>query len=268
MPKVVVITGAAGNLGGKLRAHLTALGGYELRLLDLRPGGDPEILQADLSVDDGHWSQCFAGAEVVVHLAANPQATAAWGALVAPNVDAVLNVYLAAARFATARVVLASSVWAAAGRRGDRGPILASDPNPGGNPYGATKLFAERVAHAFWRSHGVSTAALRLGGCRPGQNKPVLLSNSWENQCWLSNRDACQGLQLAIDMPLSGVLVANLTSDNLGSRWSLAEAREGLGFHPEDGLNAKSQTSRPSLAQKIKRRLGLSGHAQTETFEI
>src|SRR5687767_13358259 len=51
----VLITGAAGNLGGKLRHHLT---GCELVLLDRVSGGDPAIAEADLSAW-GAWADRF-----------------------------------------------------------------------------------------------------------------------------------------------------------------------------------------------------------------
>ncbi|HEU5408225.1 MAG TPA: hypothetical protein VFU48_10690, partial [Nitrospira sp.] len=68
----VLITGASGNLGAKLRLHLQ--GRYQLSLLDCDPRGDEAILQADLSVWDMRWVELFRGVDVVVHLAADPTA--------------------------------------------------------------------------------------------------------------------------------------------------------------------------------------------------
>jgi nucleoside-diphosphate-sugar epimerase len=257
----VVITGAGGNVGAKLRAHLTALGGYDLRLLDLDPRGDRQIQKADLSVLDPAWSDRFDGADVVVHLAANGNAAATWDALIAPNVDAVLNVYLAAARHRTPRVVLASSVWAMAGRPKDGARLTAGEPDPGANAYGASKLFGERTARAFWLSHGITSVILRLGGCRPGDNPPAFADDPWGEQCWISNRDMCRGLELAMTAETTGVAVANLVSANPGARWSLEEARAVLGYEPQDhGPDAPPPASPktvrpPSLRAKLQRRL-------------
>src|SRR5262249_50311329 len=74
--RTVLITGAAGNLGGKLRRHLE--GRYALRLLDRDPSGDPDVFAADLSQWDDRWVQHFAGADTVVHLAADPTAHQSW----------------------------------------------------------------------------------------------------------------------------------------------------------------------------------------------
>src|SRR5690349_882480 len=93
--QTVVITGAAGNLGGKLRRHLE--GRCRLRLLDRDPRGDAEVLAADLSRWDATWVSTFRGADAVVHLAADPTAQQTWPNLIGPNVDAAIHVFLAAA---------------------------------------------------------------------------------------------------------------------------------------------------------------------------
>src|SRR5689334_971900 len=103
---VVLITGAAGNLGGKLRRHLE--GRYPLRLLDRDPRGEAAIRAADLSRRDEDWLKAFDGVDVVVHLAADPTAQQTWPNLVAPNLDALVNVFLAAAAAGVRRVVYAS----------------------------------------------------------------------------------------------------------------------------------------------------------------
>src|SRR4029450_5987624 len=89
----VLITGAAGNLGGKLRRHLEP--SCELVLLDRNTGGDPAVVEADLSTW-GAWVERFAGVDTVFHLAADPTAQQTWPNLVAPNLDALLNAFEAA----------------------------------------------------------------------------------------------------------------------------------------------------------------------------
>lgn len=235
MPLTVVITGAAGHIAGRLRAHLRARGDYAVRLIDRDPRGDPEILAADLSVYNARWAGTFEGADAVVHLAANPEPLAGWKELIGPNVDAPLNVFLAAAQHGVKRVVIASSVWAAAAKIDTEGPILAGEPAPGTNAYGATKLFAERVAETFSRTYGLSTVVLRLGHSRRDPIEPGPPMGTWEDAVWISNADLCRGLERAIRAEISGCVVVNLTSANPGSPWSLAEARRWLGYEPQDG---------------------------------
>src|SRR5262245_26549643 len=105
-PRTVLITGAAGNMGRKLQAHLT--GRYELRLIDRAPGSDPAIAAADLSTWGGWWEQ-FRGVDVVFHFAADPEAYRPWSDLIGPNVDALIHTYHAAVTGGVKRVVFASS---------------------------------------------------------------------------------------------------------------------------------------------------------------
>ncbi len=104
--RIVLITGAAGNLGGKLRRHLEER--YPLRLLDREPRGDSAIVAADLS-QWGGWTEQFRGVDTVFHLAADPTAQQSWPKLIAPNIDATIHVFHAAVQAAVRRIVYASS---------------------------------------------------------------------------------------------------------------------------------------------------------------
>src|SRR5207247_9029124 len=89
--KTILITGAAGNLGSKLRQHWQST--HELRLLDIDPRGDPAIARADLSRWDRDWVERFRDVDTVVHLAADPMAHVHWTTLIGPNVDALISVF-------------------------------------------------------------------------------------------------------------------------------------------------------------------------------
>ena len=90
--KRVLITGAAGNLGGKLRRHLAS--SCELVLLDRTPT-DAAIASADLA-QWGAWVSRFAGVDTVFHLAADPTAQQRWPDVVAPNIDGLIHTFQAA----------------------------------------------------------------------------------------------------------------------------------------------------------------------------
>src|SRR5262245_61284151 len=105
--KTIVITGAAGNLGAKVRTALTGL--YGLRLIDKETHADVQISAFDLGVWSETWADLFLGAHAVVHLAANSKADARWEDLLSPNVDAVLNVFRDSVRAGVRRVIVASS---------------------------------------------------------------------------------------------------------------------------------------------------------------
>jgi uronate dehydrogenase len=248
----VLITGAAGNLGGKLRRHLE--GRYPLRLLDLDPRGDPAVRRADLSRWDEGWRREFDGAGVVVHLAADPTAQQTWPNLVAPNLDALANVFLAAARSGVSRVVYASSNHVMGGYKDRPEPHrLTTDlpPLPGARyavggeardstPYGAAKLFGERLGKCVVEAHGLSVIAVRLGWVLPGDNRPQDVPREredWFRLMWLSNRDYCHLMEKCVTAdPSLRFAVVNGMSANTGMRWDIEYTRRLVGYEPQDDL--------------------------------
>jgi NAD(P)-dependent dehydrogenase (short-subunit alcohol dehydrogenase family) len=86
MSRTVLITGAGGNIGTKLRAHFSSLG-WTLRLLDADARGDAAIQAADLAEWDDAWVTQFAGVDTVIHLAGNPSPAASWASALRLNID-------------------------------------------------------------------------------------------------------------------------------------------------------------------------------------
>ncbi|MFO0957436.1 MAG: NAD(P)-dependent oxidoreductase [Isosphaeraceae bacterium] len=243
MPRTVLLTGASGNLGKKLREAWSDV--YELILIDQEADpDDPDVIVADLSRPDPEWLDLFDEADAVVHLAANPSEKARWPDLLGPNLDALFHVAHAAALAGCDRLVFASSNHAMGGYRfdGSEGPITpAIDPSPDG-PYGATKLMGERLGLSLTTFFNLEFVALRIGWCQPGENQPDTLLNDWDRSIWLSNRDFVQLCTRAIEADLGErrFVVANGVSRNRGSRWDLTEAIEILGYEPEDDAWAGS----------------------------
>ena len=257
-----------------MRTHLGARDDYRLRLID-RAGGEG-VLTADLSRYDETWAEAFDGADAVVHLVGLLAGRPPVGpGLTPPYLDALLNVYAAAARHGVRRVVFASSVWTMAARRFDSDPI-AADPmaNPGDNAHGvAARLFGEcKGLHARSQraaSFGVSTVVLRIGGCRDGDNDFSLRTPMPDrNQtCWLSDRDFCEGAVRAIEADLAGFAVVNLTSANRGialdlrrggarhrlsTRATASARRLGVSDRLRAGFAARSAArSLPALARRL-----------------
>ncbi len=247
----ILITGASGNLGGKLRRHLE--GRYPLCLLD-RAGGDPAIVAADLATWDQRWVDLFSGVGVVVHLAADPTAQQTWPNLVGPNVDAVLNVFHAAVRAGVKRVICASSNHVMGGYKDIADPWLLTTrlpPLPGAryvvrgeqrdsSAYGAAKLFGERLGHHLSLTQGLSVIALRIGWVQVGENRPQDIPverGDWFRLMWLSNRDYLQLMEKCILAdPAIRFAVLNGMSANSGMRWDIEETQRLVGYEPADDV--------------------------------
>lgn len=255
MTKTVLITGACGNLGAKLRAHFAGLG-WTLRLLDLTDGGDAAVQAADLSEWDPAWVTQFEGADAVVHLAGQPSPLTSWGDAVADNIDLTQNIYEAAARGGVKRLVFASSNWVMAGYRFREGALATDMPPHPINPYGVSKLVGERLGRSYWDRWGLSVICFRIGYCQVGENLPGPTMNMgrWGQLMWLSNRDLCQGMERAVLAENVGFAVLNLMSDNPGMRWNIEATRGVIGYAPQDG--AAPVVSEAALAdEELARRL-------------
>jgi NAD+ dependent glucose-6-phosphate dehydrogenase len=118
------------------------------------------------------------------------------------------------------------------------------------NPYGASKLFGERVGKIFAERYGVSFIAFRIGVCqRANDNRhgPWIPFGHWGQQMWVSDRDLCRAFEHAIDDERIGFGVYNLVSNNPSMRWEIDTLRDELGFVPKDG-----EPMRASFAHRAK----------------
>jgi nucleoside-diphosphate-sugar epimerase len=239
--RTVLITGASGNIGRKLRAAWDGV--YDLVLIDKAADpDDSEVIVADLAEMDEGWLTHFHGVDTVVHLAANPNEFAAWEELEGPNLDALANVLHASALAGVERLVFASSNHAMGGYRelGDMPITVDLPPKPDG-PYGATKLMGERLGRSLARAFDITFIALRLGWIQSGENRPDTLPDEWARAMWLSNNDLIRLFDCAVEADLGDRLfvVANGMSNNRRMRWDLTPAAELLGYSPGDDAYAE-----------------------------
>ena len=180
----ILVTGGAGFVGATLVRRLVATG-YRVRVLDNLSTGDAahlagvdtELVKADIR-DAAALDDALAGMGAILHLAA---AGSVIGSVQDPvsnfevNVLGTFRVLDAARRVGVGRVVLASTGGALIG---DATPPVdeRSLPKPI-SPYGASKLAGEGYAHAFAKTYGVRTVAIRFGnvyGPWSGRKRGVL----------------------------------------------------------------------------------------------
>ncbi len=235
-PRTVLITGACGNIGRKLRAAWADV--YDLILLDANPApDDPDVFKADLSIFDEDWITHFHGVDTVVHLAANSNELCSLSELLEPNMDAMANVFNAAALAGVDRIVFASSNHVMGGYK-DRGdePITTDLPPRPGNPYGMLKLVGERMGQSLALAFDLTFIALRIGWVPEGRNRSETLPDDWGKKMWLSNHDLVQLFDAAVEAEIEdrSFVVVNGVSRNHGTRWDLTAAAEILGYLPAD----------------------------------
>lgn len=249
-PASVLVTGAAGNLGAKLAAHLAS----RTRQVLLDRAASAGVFSADLS-RWGEWSRHLKDVEAVVHLAGNPVAYHDWPNLIEPNIDAMLNIYEAAAVAGVRRVIFASSNHVMGGYQ-DGPPIPITEhlpPKPGlryfadgaerfSGAYAATKLFGERVGRQYALTHGLEVVAVRIGWVWRALNTPGHLPverGEWFRQMWLSDRDFLHLMDCCLSSPLPEPFpIVNGMSANTGMRWDLSTARTVLGYRPQDNVSS------------------------------
>jgi UDP-glucose 4-epimerase len=165
-----LVTGGAGFVGATLVRRLVA-SGYRVRVLDNLSTGDAdhladvdaELVKGDIR-DASALDDSLQGMSAIIHLAA---AGSVIGSVRDPelnfevNVLGTFRVLDAARRAGVERVVQASTGGALIG---DATPPVdeRSLPKPI-SPYGASKLAGEGYAHAFAKTYGLRTVAIRFG---------------------------------------------------------------------------------------------------------
>ncbi|WP_116051394.1 NAD-dependent epimerase/dehydratase family protein [Amycolatopsis palatopharyngis] len=177
-PRRVVVTGAAGFIGGHLITRLIADGASVVGLDRRDPAcdvaaaqslgealGQPAFTFRRVDLTSPGWEPLLSGAEVVFHLAALPGVRPSWGPgfddYAMCNVVATQRVMDVAIQARVPRVVVASSssVYGSTGG----GPTSETVPTRPLSPYGVTKLATEALALAHAQRHDSATtvAALR-----------------------------------------------------------------------------------------------------------
>jgi UDP-glucose 4-epimerase len=233
----ILVTGGAGFVGATLVRRLVA-SGYRVRVFDnLSSGDEAHLAGVDAELVKGDIRDCDAlddalsGLDAVVHLAA---AGSVVGSIADPagnfesNVLGTFRVLDAARRAGIARTVQASTGGALIG---DATPPVSEQSLPKPlSPYGASKLAGEGYAHAFAKTYGLRTVAVRFGNvygpwCARkrgvlnvyfeslhGGVPLVIFGDGTASRDYVHVSDIAQALQLALEKDVPGGTVVHAAS--------------------------------------------------------
>jgi nucleoside-diphosphate-sugar epimerase len=235
----ILVTGAAGHIGGYVTEELLAAG-HELVLTDLLPVDEPRAVRVhtgDLQ-DPELVRKAMDGAEAVVHLGAIPHPNVADpSALFAHNCLTAHRVFEEAGRAGVRRVAAASSMaavglaWSPVAVSPRYVPLDESHPSLVRDPYGLSKQVMEEVARTAHRRYGLDVVCLRFPFTGTGERLAHFLKTCAEDPAaqrhdlwgWLHTRDAATAIRLALESEVQGCHVANVTAPDTTSTVPSAE---------------------------------------------
>lgn len=232
----VLVTGGGGNIGSYFAEHSSRK--YDLVLLEREWEEDTkklaqfgELVEGDIT-DLESLKPLFAGVDTVLHLAGDPSPGATWQSVRDINITGTYNVFVAAKACGCRRVVYASSIHAVSGYPEDV-QVKTSEPVNPGDLYGVSKCFGEAMGNYMATQENLSTIAIRIGAFQPHESvqgkKGVSMLDAW-----VSQRDLNQLFEKSIDAQNLQFAIFHGLSDNRFKRLDISEARELVGYAPQD----------------------------------
>src|SRR5215208_4995369 len=222
----VLLTGAAGGIGSRLRAPLREAV-TELRLSDIEPleaeAENESVHPADLADLDALRAAAD-GVDAVVHLGGVPE-EAPFGELAAANLIGCYHAYEAARLGGAERFVFASSNHATGFYPPDHRLVGNEPPRPD-SLYGVTKVYGEALGRLYHDKFGMRVACLRIGSFQERPRDPRMLAT------WLSVPDAARLVLACLTSPELRFSLLYGVSANTRSWWAAAPRRR-LGYEPQ-----------------------------------
>ena len=261
--RTVLVTGAGGRIGAYFAEHSREK--YDLRLMvrtaekGEKIKGFGQVVTGTLDDLERLKAHCE-GVDTVVHMAANPSPNATWASLLNDNVIGTYKVMVAAKAAGCRRVIYASSIHAVSGYPSDQ-QVKTSEPVNPGDLYGVTKCFGEAMGRYMAEQEGLSVIALRIGAFQPvkaAQNPDSI----GMMDAFVSHADLNQLIQKCIDVENLRFAIFMGLSNNRFNRLDITDARELVGYDPQDDFNAENPRLKEFDFWKA-----LSTHSQSEGSE-
>ncbi|MFG6443285.1 NAD-dependent epimerase/dehydratase family protein [Roseateles sp. LKC17W] len=225
--KRLLLTGAAGTLGRMLRPRMRRYC-ETLRVSDLaamEPAGDGEEVVIAPLEDEAAMFALLEGVDAVLHFG-GVSVEKPFSTVLPANIVGAYNLYEAARRQGTQRIVFASSNHVT-GFYGQGETISAHVVPRPDTFYGLSKAFGENLAQFYFDRHGLETVTLRIGSCLP---EPV---NRRQLSSWISHDDMERLLVAVLSAPVVGHSIVYGVSDNRSTWWDNSQGRQ-VGYRPQD----------------------------------
>ena len=226
----ILMTGAAGSLGRAMRQPLK--GNCEvLRLSDRHALGaaqaGEEVALAELG-DEGAVLSLLQDVNAVVHFG-GVSVEGPFGPILQANIIGMYNLYEAARKQGTQRIIFASSNHATGFYKQSETITPLANARPDGN-YGVSKAFGEDISRFYFDRYGIETACLRIGSCFPEPVDRRMLAS------WLSFGDLYRLLTACLSTPVLGHSIIYGMSKNAVTWWDNWPANH-IGYVPQDSAD-------------------------------
>jgi len=239
----LLLTGAAGGLGRVLRPRLKSHC-HTLRVSDKAALGDAvlgeEVMPASLE-DAQAVDKLLEGVDAVVHLG-GVSVERPFDEILPANIVGMYNLYEAARKHGTRRVVFASSNHVTGFYKQSETVTPTMPVRPDGF-YGLSKAFGENLARYYFDRYGMETVCVRIGSSFPEPKDRRMLAT------WLSYDDLERLVLASLSSPVVGFSVIYGMSDNPVVWWDNASAKH-VGFQPKDSsapYKSAAQARQPTL---------------------
>src|SRR5262245_6779358 len=222
--KTVLITGAAGDVGRRLRRPLKGV--YDLRLSDLVTAADlapdEKFIPADLA-DLRAVEKAVEGIAGIVHLGGH-STEGPWETILRANIVGCHNLFEAARRQGVERVVFASSNHAVGFYPRQRRIGTDASVRPDSR-YGVSKAFGEALGALYAYKNGLRVTCLRIG------NVTDVPADRRRLSIWLKPEDLVQLVRIGLEHPDIRYEIFYGASDNARTFWDNPAAYR-FGYQP------------------------------------
>ncbi|HET6621005.1 MAG TPA: NAD(P)-dependent oxidoreductase [Dongiaceae bacterium] len=240
--KRVLLTGAGGGIGGRLRRLLPPA--YDLRLSDLRAPQDlrpeEEFVAADLA-DIVQVERAADGMDGIIHFGAQ-SVEADWDTILKSNIHGTYNLFEAARRKGVKRVVFASTNHVVGFYPRDQrvGTDVTLLPD---TRYGVSKACGEALGALYAYKYELDVLCLRIGNVSDGPTDLRLAS------IWLKPEDLVQLIRIGLDHPDLRYEIFYGASANTRGWWDNSDAYR-YGYKPTGDSETMLRQAREGQARR------------------